>query len=94
MVLLKCNYLKLLIVIVCLCVVRTSSNSMDWLDELFGDGLSEQKLVEKSRKHLASSTEDLLILLNTEERLLQRLNSENKQTDLIKSYIKIVDYTG
>ena len=79
------NYLKLLIVIVCLCVVTgTSSNSMDWLDELFGDGLSEQKLVEKSRKHLASSTEDLLILLNTEERLLQRLNSENNQTDLIK----------
>ena len=94
MVLLKCNYLKLLIVIVCLCVVRTSSNSMDWLDELFGDGLSEQKLVEKSRKHLASSTEDLLILLNTEERLLQRLKSENNQTDLIKSYIQSVDYTG
>ena len=67
---------------------------MDWLDELFGDGLSEQKLAEKSRKHLSSSTEDLLILLNTEERLLQRLDSENNKTDLVKSYIKSIDYTG
>ena len=74
------------------CRLSHGTPSMNWLEELFGEGLSAKTLKEKSRKHLASSTEDLLILLDTEEKLLRRLKNETEVSNVIKSYLSKVDY--
>jgi hypothetical protein len=78
----------------CVCEASQGVGSMNWMEELFGEGLSAKTLKEKSRKHLASSTEDLLILLDTEERLLRRLKNgtENEVSSVVKSYLNKVDY--
>jgi hypothetical protein len=40
----------------------------------------------------ASSTEDLLILLDTEQKLIERLRAEQEVPEVVKSYLKKVDY--
>ena len=55
-------------------------------------GLNAKTLKEKSRKHLASSTEDLLILHETEMRLISRLKKEKELPEVVKSYLNTVDY--
>lgn len=54
--------------------------------------MNAQTLKEKSRKHLASSTEDLLILHDTEKRLISRLKKEKELPDVVKTYLNKVDY--
>ena len=56
---------------------KDSVDDMLWYDELFGAGLTEEIIRKESKRHIASSTEDLKILYSDEQLILQTLRSEN-----------------
>ena len=53
-----------------------------WTEDLFGTGLTEDIITKESKRHIASSTEDLKILFNDEQLILQTLLPESEETEL------------
>ena len=59
-------------------IVNGVGDDMLWYDELFGTGLTEEIISKESKRHIASSTEDLKILYSDEQLILQTLRSETE----------------
>ena len=83
-----CNMWRLILTFFCVkiyfahCDIDKDSVYKTWTEDLFGTGLTEDIITKESKRHIASSTEDLKILFNDEQLILQTLLPKSQETEL------------
>jgi hypothetical protein len=77
-----------------LCDLNDEEAHYSFIEELFGNGLSQTQVNREAKKHIASSTEDLKILFTQEKILVEKLIKKQQPHPIVKQYLQDVDVTS